>query len=516
MKHLSHNEMVSKEAVYGISALRRRFQHFNDNHTGLCVLSVVLLKYVNDYLECRRRHYERVHKNDMDVINRKMKRERFVLPPDTDFTSLHKKINAYPLNAGTLLNQITSSIELANEEMLGGLLRSVDFNNATHVGTSIADWPKFLVNLVDVVGKMTLASEITDQAVDAELLLEYIWSRWLNQTNSSAAEQHYAPANLGRLVIKLLNPKSGCRIYDPSCKAGSLLIEAAAAVTDDENNPSGNFALYGQEAQAAATYLARIRLLIRELDGAQISLSDPIRNPLKAENGELIKFDIVLSNLPWNIQNWGYEEAKNDVFKRFKWGLVPEMKGDWAYIQHMISTTSSEGRIGVIIPTGLLFREGKERLIRQAIVENNILDAVIMLPVNLFFYTKLACAIIILDKNRGEKKNILFVDASKEFEVDKRQNRLREIDIEHIYSTYDNFKNTGSTTSTEISNSTVVSPEDVSNHNFSFYVPMYIPTNTDNKESINCMELELKIVELRKSLEEVRIGIKNNFQLLGI
>ncbi|MEZ2442337.1 N-6 DNA methylase [Chitinophaga sp. RCC_12] len=520
MSAISIQENMLREIQIQLSRLHDFSRQFDSGYTGRCVLAMVLLKYINDYQDVRYQQYLRQYQGDHDLINRKMERERFVLPLGTNFITLHKQIHSHRLSAGNILNQYTRSIELANEHKLGDLFRDVDFNNATRAGASESDWRQFLVHLVAAVGKMTLVvANNNNKEIVREMLLSRILSYWPIMSGFTGTEHFYAPTELHSLLIKLMAPKAGSRIFDPACNNGSLLIEAASAVTDIHNNPSDNYALYGQEALAEIVILTRIQMLLLELDDAQITIGDPIRSPLLTKEGELLEFDVLISNLPWNIHNWGHDIALNDKFNRFNWGIVPEMKGDWAYIQHMISAASPKGRIGVIIPHGLLFREGKEQQVRKAIVENNLLDAVIALPSNLFYFTKLPCVIILLDKNRGEKKEVLFINASGEFQADKRQNKLRVEDITHIVSVYKKFKEEFGVNNDRIEAqySAVVLPQEIATNDYNFNVSRYVTSESnDTPLPMNIGELELDIEILKEELDEIRQNIKLNIQKLNI
>jgi type I restriction enzyme M protein len=153
-----------------------------------------------------------------------------------------------------------------------------------------------------------------------------------------------------------------------------------------------------------------------------------------------MKFHIVAANPPFSLDKWGAEDAMADQFNRFHRGVPPKSKGDYAFITHMIETTYEDiGRVGVIVPHGVLFRSSSEGKIREQLIKENLLEAVIGLPANLFFGTGIPAAILIFNRGKGKNKDVLFIDASREYQEDKNQNKLRDKDIMHIVDTYKAF-----------------------------------------------------------------------------
>ena len=185
--------------------------------------------------------------------------------------------------------------------------------------------------------------------------------------------------------------------------------------------------------------LAMMNMLLHGFDSATIRWGDTLRNPKLKEGDSLMKFDTIVANMPFSLDKWGAEDAESDQYSRFWRGVPPKSKGDWAFLSHMIETAYAErGVVGAIVPHGVLFRGSSEGKIRAKTIDENILEAVIGLPANLFFGTGIPAAIIIF--NKGKKTdNVLFIDASREYENGKNQNRLRDEDIEHIVSTYRTF-----------------------------------------------------------------------------
>lgn len=326
---------------------------------------------------------------------------------------------------------------------------------------------------------------------------------------------------MSTLIAKLTKSAPGSRICDPTCGSASLLIKAGEEVGSD------NFSLYGQEANGSTWALAVMNMFLHGFDNATIRWGDTIRNPKLKEGDALMKFDTVVANPPFSLDKWGKVEDKDgektvvsydpetDKYNRFWRGVPPKSKGDWAFISHMIETTyEGKGKVGVVVPHGVLFRGSSEGKIRQKTIDENLLEAVIGLPANLFFGTGIPAAILIFNKGKGKNKNVLFIDASKHYESAKNQNRLRSSDIEHIVKTYRDF-NGGKLKAgiVEDKYSYVATFEEIQENEFNLNIPRYVDTFEEEaevdinavQEEIDRLEGELKTVqkELNKYLKEL-------------
>ncbi|MBA7557052.1 putative type I restriction enzymeP M protein [subsurface metagenome] len=236
------------------------------------------------------------------------------------------------------------------------------------------------------------------------------------------------------LLAKLLNPQPGNRIYDPACGSGSLLIKVANEVGSED------FSLYGQESNGSTWALCKMNMFLHQKDNAKLEWGDTINNPKLIEDDKLMKFDIVVANPPFSLDKWGAENAGADKFNRFWRGIPPKSTGDYAFITHMIeSALDINGKVGVIVPHGVLFRGGAEGKIRKQFIDENLLEAVAGLPAKLFYGTGIPAAIIIFNKAK-ETQDVLFIDASREYQDGKNQNKLRDKNIDHIVATYKKFE----------------------------------------------------------------------------
>ena len=258
-----------------------------------------------------------------------------------------------------------------------------------------------------------------------------------------------------------------------------------------------NFRLYGQERNGQTQALAKMNMFLHEINDSVIEWGDTLRNPLHLENERLMKFDKIVSNPPFSLDKWGAEDLKDDIYGRFNMGLPPKSKGDYAFISHILALLNENGTAGIILPHGVLFRAASEGKIRKQIIENNWLDAVVGLPENLFFGTGIPACILIFKKNKVDN-NVVFIDASKEYDKGKNQNNLRNEDINKIVEAYENKK--------EIERYCyIASFEDIKENDFNLNIPRYIDTFED-EEKVDMKLVSSEIINLEKEI----INIKDN------
>lgn len=491
------------------------------------VLTMLFIKYLSDVHDDKMEAYLKKYAGDMERAKRAMQHERFVVPEHSHFKYLFDHRNE--TNIGELIDIALEDLEEANREKLysedgAGIFQNINFNSSVLGDTK--DKNTRLRNLLLDFNKETLdlrPSHLSGNDIIGGAY-EYLISNFAGDAGKKAGE-FYTPGEVSTLLAKLTQSKPGSRICDPTCGSGSLLIKAGQEVGSD------NFSLYGQEANGSTWALAVINMFLHGFDNATIRWGDTIRNPKLKEGDALMKFDTVVANPPFSLDKWGKVEDKDgektvvswdpetDKYNRFWRGVPPKSKGDWAFISHMIETTyEGRGKVGVVVPHGVMFRGSSEGKIRQKTIEENILEAVIGLPANLFFGTGIPAAILIFNRGRKEKANepVLFIDASKEYENAKNQNKLREIDIEHIVKTYHDF-NKGKLKPgiVEDKYSYVATFEEIKENEFNLNIPRYVDTFEEEAEvdiaavqkEIKKLEDELKTVqdEMDKYLKQLNV-----------
>jgi type I restriction enzyme M protein len=463
------------------------------------VLTMLFLKYVTDVWKDKKVIYVEKYKNDPVRVERALRNERFQLPAESSFDFLFEDRNA--TNLGELINIALEKLEDANRTKLERVFRNIDFNSEANLGQT-KDRNRRLKNLLVDFSELDLQPSHLEGNDVIGNSYEFLIAKFAGDAGKKAGD-FYTPSEVSTLLAKLLAPKPGNRICDPTCGSGSLLIKMGREVG------TGNFSLYGQENNGSTWALGRMNMFLHEFDNATIEWGDTINNPKLLEGDQLMKFHVVGANPPFSLDKWGAEDAHADQYHRFYRGIPPKSKGDFAFISHMIETTYEDiGRVGVIIPHGVLFRGSTEGKIREQLIRENLLEAVIGLPANLFFGTGIPAAILIFDRAKGNNTDVLFVDASREFEPGKNQNKLREDkDIPHIVETYQAFKNAasigkGKGTVLEDKYSYRATIADIEENEYNLNIPRYVDT-FEEEAVIDIKATQDTIDQLKSKLVEV-------------
>lgn len=468
------------------------------------ILVFMFMKYLSDVWKDKQEEYKSQYGDDSELLKRKMRRERFVLPDDCTFDYLHAHRNDPDI--GEKIDKVLAKIEDQNLEKLEGVFRNISFNSEKLGQTK--DRNRRLKNLINDFANPILDFRPSILGRKEDLIgnaYMYLIERFASGAGKKGGE-FYTPHEVSELLAKLVSPKAGARICDPTCGSGSLLITVAEEVKDSKGNPSNDFSLFGQESNGDTWALSKLNMFLHSMDTADIQWGDTINNPLLLEGDSLMKFDVVVANPPFSLDKWGYEEAEADRYRRFLRGLPPKSKGDYAFILHMIDTALPTGKIGVIVPHGVLFRGSAEGKIRQALIEENLLEAVIGLPTNLFFGTGIPAAILIFNKAK-EHKDVLFIDASKEYQEGKKQNKLRPEDVQNIVSTYKAFE-------TVDKYAYRADLAEIKENEFNLNIPRYVDT-FEEEEPVDIQAVQAEINQLESELVEVRKEMDGYLKELG-
>lgn len=463
------------------------------------ILVMLFLKYVSDVYTEKHKQYLAQYDGDVQRADRAMQLERFVVPAHCHFTNLYNKRNEP--NIGELIDIALADLEDANREKLtsadgAGIFRNISFNSS-NLGDK-KDKNARLKNLLQDFNKLDLEpSHLEGKDIIGDAY-EFLISNFASDAGKKAGE-FYTPSGVSTLLAKLTKSKPGARIYDPTCGSASLLIKGGREVEGND------FSLYGQEANGSTWALAVMNMFLHGFDNASIRWGDTLRNPKHLEGDQLMKFDTVLANPPFSLDKWGQEEAEDDRYNRFTRGVPPKSKGDWAFISHMIASAyENTGKVGVVIPHGVLFRGSAEGRIRKKVIEDNLLDAVIGLPANLFFGTGIPAAILIFNKGKGDRTDTLFIDASEEYASGKTQNELRPEHIDRIVEAYFRFsENKLDTGVVDDKYSYVATLEEIEENDFNLNIPRYVDT-FEEEEEIDITAVQAEIKELETELVTVQ------------
>ncbi len=466
------------------------------------ILVTLFLKYISDVWRDHYETYRKQYGDDEERIRRKLDRERFVLPKGASFYDLYANRDAD--NLGELINNALDSIETHNKSKLEGVFRNIDFNSESNLGKT-KDRNRRLKLLLQDFSKPELDMQpgrVSEDVIGNTYI--YLIERFASDAGKKAGE-FYTPHAVSTLLARLAKPKEGDKICDPACGSGGLLVEAAREVG------SRNYALFGMEVNGSTWALARMNMFLHGCDSARIEWCNTLTNPELKDQNRLMKFNVVVANPPFSLDKWGADEAEGDKFNRFWRGIPPKSKGDYAFITHMIEVAlAKEGRVAVVVPHGVLFRGGAEGKIRQKLIEENLLDAVVGLPEKLFPTTGIPVAILVFDRSREpggrneRRRDVLFINASQVYEVGKNHNVLSQAHLESIVSVFDKRE--------EISKfSHLASFDELQENNFNLNIPRYVDTFEEDEE-IDILALQGEIEALEAELAQVRSKMSSILQ----
>ena len=457
------------------------------------VLTMLFLKYLSDVWQDHYDEYQKEYGDEPELIEELLNNERFVLPKKANFYTLYETRHQPAL--GERIDKALHAIEEGNASKLRdgdhGVFQDISFNS-TKLGDEgqkndilkflMEDFHKPILNLrPSRVGNLDIIGNA----------YEYLIGRFAASAGKKAGE-FYTPPEVSELMARLVAPKEGDEICDPACGSASLLMKCGRYVREHHEG-SKRYALYGQEAIGSTWALAKMNLFLHGEDNHKVKWGDTLRNPLLLNPDETLKhFDVVVANPPFSLDKWGHASAGSDKHSRFKRGVPPKTKGDYAFILHMIETLKpGSGRMAVVVPHGVLFRGAAEGKIRQKLIEENLLDGVIGLPEKLFYGTGIPAAVLVFKKNKVDE-SVFFLDASREFKSGKNQNLLTEEHLAKIVDVY--------TKRADVDKYAYrASMEEIKENDFNLNIPRYVDT-FEEEEEIDIIALQREREDLRKQL----------------
>ncbi len=420
-----------------------------------------------------------------------------------------KQFSKLTHNIGETLNKAASALEEQNP-VLEGVLLGIDFNDGRKLGDG-KQRDSILHRMISHFSKIHLRNENLSEPDLLGRAYEFLIERFADDAGKKGGE-FYTPHRVVQLLTQLLDPDMGMRICDPTCGSGGMLIQCADHVAHKTGLRLGtdsiDVTLHGQEKNLGTWSICKMNLLLHGLPDARIEKGDTIRDPKLVHEGELMLYDRVIANPPFSLDRWGAGMAKDDGFGRFHYGIPPKNMGDYAFVQHMIATLNANGVAGVVMPLGVLFRGGGDGRIRKGFLEDDLFEAIIGLPENLFYGTGIPATILIFNRNKPEERRekILFIHAAEGFEVGTNQNVLREEDIERIVKSYSTFED-------EERFSRVVNIEEIRENDNNLSISRYI----DTLEPEEPIDVEAAIEELRRiEVERDAAAVKMDELLRGL
>ncbi len=369
-------------------------------------------------------------------------------------------------NVGNALKNAMNEIEQSNPETLNRVFGSGDWGNKE----------KFPDDLIKDLIEEFSTINLGNKAVDTDILgdaYEYLVGKFADVTRRNKAGEFYTPRSVVKMMVEILNPQEGESIYDPACGTGGMLLAAIDHVKNKGGDPRTFFGkIYGQEKNLTTSSVARMNLVLHGIEDFQIGREDTLRNPVFTnDNGGLAKFDCVIANPPFSLEDWGRDIWENDPWRRAKYGLPPNSYGDYAFVQHMISSmdNTDSARMAVVLPQGALFRKSSESKIREALLKEDLVEAVIGMAPNLFYGTGLAGCVVVIRRNKPlERKNkVLIIDAKSLFRKVRAQNLLDPEHCKQIVEWFQEFK--------DVQNHVRVVPlEEIKKENWTLNISRYV------------------------------------------
>jgi type I restriction enzyme M protein len=405
---------------------------------------------------------------------------RFEIPEGCHWNDVRETTS----NVGQAIEIALRGIEQANQEYLYGIFGDAQWSNKNKLSD------RLLTDLIEHFSQY----DLSNSNVDSDLLgnsYEYLIKHFADLTNKKAGE-FYTPRSVVHLLGLILDPHEGQTIYDPACGTGGMLLECVDHLKHN-NEDYRTLKLFGQEKNLTSSSIARMNMFLHGIEDFQIVRGDTLRNPAFFEADGLKTFDCVIANPPFSLKEWGAENWVNDPFGRNIAGVPPKGNGDMAWVQHMIKSMNSTGRMTVVLPHGALFRKGAEGRIREELLKQDLLEAVIGLGPNIFYGTQLAaCVLVFKQKKETHKKDkVLFIDGSDQVRVGRAQNYLEPEHVQQLFDWYNAYEDVENYVK-------VASKADLKENDYNLNIPLYVEKIIED----NLPSVEEALADLKTAWDE--------------
>jgi type I restriction enzyme M protein len=492
LKPLIKPQIVTKDEL--ISTLKRAADIIRTRVSYDFILVLLFLKRLSDKWELEyKKTVEALKKEGLSEEEAKEEakkpewHEGFDIPEECLWENIRKETERLPEKLSAAMKELAR-----RNPDLKDIFERLDFMQFA----SNPENKEILRQLIEVFSEKKLEEVSPDILGDAyEWLLSYF------APQKAKEGEVYTPREVIRLMVEILDPKPNDSVYDPACGSGGMLIVSYKYVEEKYKDAKG-LSLFGQEANPLTLALCKMNLILHGINDYHLENGDTLLYPRFKENGFIKKFDVCLTNPPWNQDGYGEETLRKGEFwrERFKYGFPPRQSADWAWIQHLLASTKESGKAAIVIDNGCLFRGGKEKAIRARIVEEDLIEAVILLPEKLFYNTGAPGAIIIFNKNKSSERRgkILFINASQEYEKHpevRKLNILSKKNIEKIVSVYKSFGEVDGI-------SRVVSLDKIKENDYNLNVSLYVFPE-EEEEEIDVLKEWEKLTELERSIDKL-------------
>lgn len=489
------------------------------------IFGILFLKRFNDVFEERILDIMKEEEIDREEAMDDLSKSQLV--PDT---ALWDSITSKTENIGEALDKAFLAIE-ENNTTLENVLTATPFGDKNKLSDEVLQQLLRHFNKYKLDNASLYKKDLLGDAY------EYMIKMFADDAGKKGGE-FYTPKGVVNLLVKLLNPEPKMSIYDPTSGSGGMLLESAHHISEQDGGklPGDipNCHLAGQEKNLGTWAIAKLNLYLHNIDSSHIKRGDTLVNPLHIQDGSLETFDRVIANPPFSAKKWwapaeksieikidkngkekevapNYKKVVNDPFGRLQLGIPPRGYADLAFFQHMLSSLKDDGKMGIVLPHGVLFRGGEEGRIRQNLLtQHDWLEAVIGLPPALFYNTGIPAAILIVNKEKSEnlKKKVIIIDASNEFKEGKNQNTLESEHIDKIVTAYQGAKDIDKYMR-------VVPYSEIAENDFNLNIARYIDTS-EPEPIVDIAAVRKQIGVLKTKETDIDETLQNYLEELGL
>ncbi|WP_370931031.1 N-6 DNA methylase [Bartonella sp. DGB1] len=404
-------------------------------------------------------------------------------------------------DVGQVLQTAFHCIESANPHLYG-IFGDASWGNKDRLPDSL------ITQLLNHFHKIPLGvKNVRDD--DMGRAYEFLIKKFADKANKKAGE-FYTPRTVIRLMVNILDPKSGEVVYDPACGTGGMLLETIHHVKECGGD-ARRLTLKGQEKNLTTESIARMNLFLHGMEDFHIIRGDTLREPKFTDGDKLETFDCVLANPPFSLADWGYDSWIADKYNRHIYGLAPKKNGDFAWIMHMYASMREDsGRMAIVVPHGVLFRGNSEAKIREALIKTGAVECVIGLAPNLFYGTGISACILVLRKDQKtlQRNEILFINADEIYTKGRAQNTMSEDQSDEIYDIY---KRQHETPKVIDGVSRWVSIREIEENDFNLNITRYVPKPLV-EETISIEDaleaFKQKLCDLEQAEDELELLLK--------
>lgn len=483
------------------------------------IFGLLFLKRSNDVFE-----EEVAQKMDKESLSREDAEEEvyFKMPPEARWQYLIEQTE----NIGIALDKAFGAIERENQS-LEGVMTAIKFGDKEVLSNEV------LQRLLRHFNKHSLQNKDLESGDLLGDAYEYLIKQFADDAGKKGGE-FYTPRGVVNLIVRLIKPQPGHRVYDPTCGSGGMLIESARYVANQPEGIKGgvvDIALFGQEKNLSTWAIGKLNMILHNFESADLQKGDTLTNPRHADAQKGLQvFDRVIANPPFSMNGWwtpaenaaeeenndqdrtpdakkkkkktpNYAKEVSDPFGRLVYGVPPRGYADLAFLQHMLASLRQDGKAGVVLPHGTLFRGGSEGKIRQALLQADLVEGIVGLPSALFYNTGIPAAIWLLnkDKNPAQKGRVAIVEASRDYQEGKKQNQLLDTHIDKIVKAYEVLADVDKYMR-------VVPLEEIAENDYNLNISRYVDTSEPEPE-VDIDEVKQRIADIEVRDRDIDVKI---------